>query len=105
MPARYHKHRPKDDPDVAAREAAERGASFSVLVELAFERCDPSGTAYTMSQAFMQVRLACACLCVSAGIKVARAMSAHSIIFSPIDATTKVMAEGAVIRPAVIMGL
>jgi hypothetical protein len=55
MPARYHKSRPKGDPEVAAREAAELAAS-PVLIELAFERYDPTGAAELMAQAFTQVR-------------------------------------------------
>lgn len=62
MPARYHKTRPKGDPEVAAREAAERGA-FPVLVELAFERGDPSGTADLMAQAMIQVGRGAVCAC------------------------------------------
>ncbi len=53
MQARYHKSRPKGDPEVAARETAERACS--VLIELAFERYDPTGAAETMAQAFIKV--------------------------------------------------
>lgn len=53
MPARYHKSRPKGDPEMAAREAAE--LAYPVLIELAFERFESKGVAETMAAAFVQV--------------------------------------------------